>query len=111
MDARSFYKYQYNSAVNADGIVTDPDRLNIKLVNNNGNTSILNGATLEFNYPSADHLTITLNQSFASGQIYKLSFFLETPSSDLRERIKDSYGVSVTGTFNIYLVTKNDYDD
>lgn len=99
MDSRSFYQYQYNSAVNADGIITDPAKLNIQLTPYYSSSSLLGGATFDFNYPSADHLTITLNQNFACSQTYELSFPTATTSLGLTRKIKDSYGVSATGTF------------
>jgi hypothetical protein len=94
MDSRSFYKYNYTDAVNTDDSIKTTNNLNIKLEDSNGN-SLLNNAQLDFNYPAADHLTITLKSNFTCGKNYTLSF---PTSSGLRGKLRDSYGASVTGT-------------
>ena len=101
MDSRSFYKYNYAGAVNTDGIITDPAKLNIQLTpygSYGSSSSLLDGATFDFNYPAADHLTITLNNRFTCDKIYTLSFPAAATSADLREKLRDSYGASATGT-------------
>jgi hypothetical protein len=101
MDSRSFYKYNYAGAVNTDGIITDPAKLNIQLTpygSYGSSSSLLDGATFDFNYPAADHLTITLNSGFTCDEIYTLSFPAAATSPDLREKLRDSYGASATGT-------------
>ncbi|MCS6267588.1 MAG: hypothetical protein H2174_08500 [Vampirovibrio sp.] len=98
MDSRSFYKYNYAGAVNTDGIITDPAKLNIQLTPYGSSSSLLGGATFDFNYPAADHLTITLNNRFTCDKSYTLSFPAAATSADLREKLRDSYGASATGT-------------
>jgi hypothetical protein len=97
MDSRSFYKYNYTDAVNTDDSIKDSGKLNIKLKEGYVD-SLLTNANLDFNYPAADHLTITLNNRFTCDKIYTLSFPAAATSADLREKLRDSYGASATGT-------------
>jgi len=97
MDSRSFYKYNYTDAVNTDDSIKTTNNLNIKLEDINGN-SLLNNAYLDFNYPAADHLTITLNSGFTCGNKRYILSFSAANAADLREKLRDSYGASTTGT-------------
>ena len=97
MDSRSFYKYNYTDAVNIDHSIKEPNRLNIKLEDINGH-SLLTNAHLDFNYPAADHLTITLASNFTCDTSYVLSFSVVN-AADLREKLRDSYGAIATSTY------------
>ena len=122
MDSRSFYGYKYREATElagstepADGSIKNTTNLVIQLNDSTGN-SLLTGATLDFNYPNADHATLTLPQQLSCGRSYTLSFSAldSTTSYSLLPYIRDSYGNKISNipaiNFSTYSCpSKEDY--
>ena len=122
MDSRSFYGYKYRDATQppdstepADGSIKNTTNLVIQLNDSTGN-SLLTGATLDFNYPNADHATLTLPQQLSCGRSYTLSFSAldSTTSYSLLPYIRDSYGNKISNipaiNFSTYSCpSKEDY--
>jgi hypothetical protein len=106
MDARSFFGYQFTTAANPDASVRDASLLNIKLTDDASSlgSSLLDGAAFDFNYPAANHVTITLKNRLNCGnRRYTLSF--EEPATDIRKGIRDSYGLAMDSLSTVSIQT------
>lgn len=90
MDTRSFFGYQYD-LVTKDNIINPADVgiLTVSLTEPSTG-SLLGNATLNFNYPSADHVTISLDDTLDCGKSYDLGF--PKNPADIRDTLRDSYG-------------------